>query len=35
MIKQMLVPLDGSVLAEMALPNVVAMARATWLKPNQ
>jgi nucleotide-binding universal stress UspA family protein len=27
--KQMLVPLDGSVLAEMALPNVVAMARAT------
>ncbi len=29
MLRQMLVPLDGSVLAEKALPNAVAMARAT------
>ncbi|MEO8285303.1 MAG: universal stress protein [Chloroflexota bacterium] len=29
MLRQILVPLDGSVLAEMALPNAVAMARAT------
>lgn len=29
MLRQMLVPLDGSVLAEKTLPNAVAMARAT------